>query len=90
MDISWCSAFVHLTNLKTLRWGIQEDFEGRPLIRPVEVGNWEQSSVKVVEEFQRILANFKQKPRVIFDFNYNFVEKYYCLNISQFGSAIGE
>ena len=83
MDISWCSAFVHLTNLKTLRWGIQEDFEGRPLLKRVGECNWEESSAKVVEEFQRIFANFEQKPRVVIDFDSEFDEKYYGSEINQ-------
>ena len=31
MDISWCSSFVNLFNLKTLTWGIREDLKGRPI-----------------------------------------------------------
>ena len=77
MDISWCSSFVHLVNLKSLRWGIQKDFEDESSETSVEEFNWEELRVKAVKEFQRIFANFEQKPRVIVDFNCRFDEKYY-------------
>ena len=87
MDTSWCSSFVHLTNLKTLRWGIQKDFESRPLLTPMEGCNWDESRVKALKKFQRIFENFEQKPRVTIDFNCGFDDKYYSSDISQLGFA---
>ena len=81
MDISWCCLFVQMTNLQILRWAIQKeyrverkDFPGQyddVVIFPHVEGctGWEDSRIKVVEEFQRIFANFEEKPHTVIEFS---------------------
>ena len=87
IEISWCSSFVHLINLKSLRCVIQKDSDDEPSLTSVEGCDWEEFRAKAMKEFQRIFANFEQKPHVTIDFNCQFDDKYYFSEISQLGSA---
>lgn len=78
MDISWCGFFTRMTNLKSLRWAIHEEDEGRVLFRHgLEDNNRENSLKKVIQKFEGIFENFEEKPSLFIDFNSWYFEKFY-------------
>jgi hypothetical protein len=79
LDMSWFSSLVHLTYLKTLRWGIA--YKSELLLSPVK------SSAKAVEEFQKIFADFKQMPRFIIVFDHHFNSNYYYSELNRLRST---
>ena len=52
------------------------DYQARHFLAPVEGSNWEESRANAVKEFQRIFANFEQKPRVIIDDKSGWAREY--------------
>jgi hypothetical protein len=77
MDISWCALFPPMTNLRSLRWAIHDDDDGKILFRHGQQGNNREDWLKkVVQEFERIFENFEDKPSLLFDFNSWYFEKF--------------
>jgi hypothetical protein len=75
MNISFCPSFAHLANLKCIRWALQRNrFEEQSEEASTR---WEDLRHRAIGEFNRAFANFKEKPRLLIEFNSWYYEKFY-------------